>query len=82
MYSIEVSNEPKIKKTKEEKGKKIGEKGVKPKDKTVELLDSKMICIILNGDVNLEYLEEKLDETRIELNPILLEQVMAKVWKD
>ena len=41
-----------------------------------------MICIILNGDVNLEDLEEKLEETIIEMNPIVLEHVMEKVSKD
>lgn len=54
---------------------------MKPKDKNLNLLDSKMICIIINGDVNLEDLEEKLKKIRIEMNFILLELVMAKISK-
>lgn len=80
-YSTRVSNEPKTEKKTGKGAKRTGEKRAKAKDKTLELSDSEKICVIV-GDVNLEDLVEKLDETGIEMNPILFEQVMAKVSKD
>lgn len=80
-HSTKVSNEPKTEKKTGKGANGTGEKGAKAKDKTLELSDSEKICLIL-GDVNLEDLVEKLEETGIEMNPILFEQVMAKVSKD
>lgn len=81
-YSTKVANEPKTEKKTGNGAKETREKRAKAKDKTIELSDSDKICLILNGDVNLEDLVEKLEETGIEMNPILLKQVMAKVSKD
>lgn len=81
-YSTKVANEPKTEKKTGKGAKETREKRAKAKDKTLELSDSERICLILNGDVNLEDLVEKLEETGIEMNPILLEQVISKVSKD
>lgn len=81
-YSTKVASKPKTEKKTGNGAKEAREKRAKTKDKTLELSDSEKICLILNGDVNLEDLVEKLEETGIEMNPILLKQVMAKVSKD